>query len=171
MLRRCPAKKGDDGPQRSETRWRLAIDRPHRHLADGGAKLSQVMQHVGFEEVAFRDPLEGNLGQHGAVDRGEAVVRIEELPVAGGELGEEGQGGIADQAQPGHRRHVAQPVEAVALDVIGAALADRTHEPRDERRVHLPIAAELDDDIGASGERGLVAGDGRAAHPEILFMA
>ncbi len=77
---------------------------------------------------------------------------------------------IAEQA---HRRHALQrfgPVEAIALGVVGPAALDRSGEARDQRRVHLAIAIDLDHDVHALVECRLIAGAHGAAYALVLFV-
>ena len=61
-------------------------------------------------------------------------------------------------------------IEAVALGVIGLAALDGTREVRDQRRVHLAIAIDLDDDVHAFVKCRLVACAHGATDALVLFM-
>ena len=50
-------------------------------------------------------------------------------------------------------------------------LQDRMHERRQQRRVHLAVAVDLDHDVGATAERNPVAVHDRGAHPLVARVA
>ena len=71
-------------------------------------------------------------------------------------------------------RHRLQPVqleESVALGVVGLSLQDRADQPRDQSRVHLPVAVQLDDDLRAVRQRRAVARHGGSAHTEVAVVS
>ena len=77
---------------------------------------------------------------------------------------------IAEQA---HRRHALQrfgPVEAIALGVVRFAREHRRNELRQQCRVHLPVAIQLDDDVRTGRHRVPVTGHHRPADATIGLM-
>jgi len=58
-------------------------------------------------------------------------------------------------------------VEAIALGVVGPARDDRLDDPRNQGRVHLAVAVELDDDVRAKFGGLPISGQRRAAHAQI----
>ena len=61
-----------------------------------------------------------------------------------------------------------QVVEAIALGVVGFAAQDRRDEGRDQRRIHLPVAVELDDDGRTICHGATITGHHGAADAEVL---
>jgi hypothetical protein len=98
-----------------------------------------------------------------SVDRGVAVGRVEQVPVARRQLGQQRQHGVAEQAHRRHRADLLEVEEAVALGVVGLAVDDGGDEVGDQRRVHLAVAVDLDDDVDALGDGRLVAAHHGAA--------
>ena len=142
----------------------VAVHRLHRQVEHAGVQRAQAEQHVGFEEVARRDLARRQRAGHAGCDGGVAVGGVEHVPVAGRKLGEERERRVPHQAGSRHGAHVLDIVEAIALHVVGAALGDGGNEVRDQRRVHLPVAIQLQDHLRPRRQRLLVAGEHRAAH-------
>ena len=100
-----------------------------------------------------------------------AVGGVEQVPVAGGDLVEERQHGVAEQADGGHGLDLLQVEEAVALGVVGFAGQNGRHEVGHHARVHLPVAVDLDHDVHAIVQRGHVTGNDCRPHTSIDLVA
>ena len=93
------------------------------------------------------------------MDRGIAVGRVDDVPVARGELRQDREDRVAPQTHARHGRQLVELVEAVALRVVGFAREQRRDERRQQLGSHLPVAVDLHEDRRALVERGTVAGD------------
>ena len=152
----------------AQVRLLVAVHRVHGHVLDHGTHGVQAEQHVGLKEVAALQFVQRQFPQHPGVDGGVAIGRVHHRPVATAELGDEGQGGVAQQPYAGHVLQRVGAEEAVALGVVGAALADGGHEAGDEARVHLAVAVDLHHHVDAVGQCGLVGGEDGAAHAPVF---
>ena len=65
---------------------------------------------------------------------------------------------MPDPPEGGHGADDGDVGEAVSLGKVRPAVEERRHERRDERRIHLAVAVELDDDVGAQLEGALETG-------------
>ncbi len=149
----------------------VLVARHHGNLGHHGADGVEPEEQVRLEEVALAELVEGQLARHRAVEGGEAVRRIEDLPVARGELGEEGEDRVAEQPHPRHRLEVVGAVEAVALGVVRRSVEDRRDEPRDEPGIHLAVPVDLDQHVRAVAQRLAVAREHRAADAPLPIVA
>ena len=104
------------------------------------------------------------------MDRGVAVRRVEDRPIARGKLREEGQPDVAVSARRRHLAQLAFVEEAIALRVVGVARGDRRDELADRRRVHLAVRVQLDDDLGAELERADVAAQDGSPDPAVAVV-
>ena len=92
------------------------------------------------------------------------------MPVTRGQFDQERQRQIARTPDEWHRPNDGQIVETVSLRKVGLTRHDRLDELRDQRRIHLPVAINLDHDVGAEFERPLDAGLHGAADTSIDFV-
>src|SRR6185312_14047240 len=95
-IAQVPAQERTDHVHRAQAGSLVRVGSLHRHVHHHGAQLVQVKEQIGFKEVPFGDMLEIQFGQQASVDRGESVGGVEQLPVAGGQLGQERQHRIAE---------------------------------------------------------------------------
>ncbi len=128
----------------------------------------QVDEHVVLEEVAPRQVVEIDLFEEDGGDGEVAVLRIEDVPVARGELGEEGEGEVADQAVGGHLLQRVAGEEAVALGVVAGGRHQGVEEGGKVGGVHLAVAVHLHHDPLVRLQHRPKAGDHRPAHPLVL---
>ena len=142
----------------------------HRHVGDDGAQQIQMKQHVGFEKITGADPIARQQPDDLGVDRRETVGRIEHAPIAARHLRGEGQEKITHQP---HHRHAFQPgkiVETVAFGIVGFPGDDGMNQGRNQGGVHLTVAVQLDDDVGALGDGAGVTGERRTADSLVGFV-
>jgi hypothetical protein len=104
------------------------------------------------------------------VNRRVAVGRIHHIPVTARDLADQRKQRVPQQAQAGHALQERDVVEPVALDVVGVGGEQRPDEGRNHRRIHLSVAVDFHNDIGAVGKCRFVAGDHRATHATVLGM-
>ena len=143
----------------------------HGQFTHNRAEQVQVSKHGGFKEVGVVHALERELRQRLGADGDVAVGRVEDVPVAGGNLGQEAQSHVAEAADERHLSQGLEVAEAVALGVIGLAAHERDQQAGQVTRVHLPVAVHFDDDLRAEFERLAEAGHHCAADAAILFVA
>ena len=108
----------------------VAVDGRDRHVAGRDAQHVELDQQVVLELVALGDAVELQPLERAAVDRGVAVLRVEEVPVARRRLGQERQADVADDAVPRHAREGALAEEPVGLGEVGLAVSDRVEQRR-----------------------------------------
>ncbi len=117
-----------------------------------------------------RDRLECPAG-----DGGVAVLGIDHLPVPGGDLGEEGEEGVAEEAPLAHPTPELAVDEPVAHAVVGLPVYYRIEEMGEEGGVHLVVPGHHGGDIDlffilTSLKDGLIAGDDCSTDPLVLLV-
>ena len=141
------------GRARQRQRARLApVPGRNRDVPHDGAGQIRVTEQRDFEEETRSEALEVHLLQQLAADGEVAVGRVEDVPVAGGELGQEGQHHVSGEPPQGHARQVAPVDEPVALGEIRGARGDGLEQAAHHRRVHLAVTVDLHDDVRADRE-------------------
>src|SRR5712692_8495718 len=146
-------------PPDAEVRAFIAVACGDRDVPHGDVEDVQTDEHVVLEEVAVADACRIEELPDDAPDREIAVLRIDDVPVARRELGEEREGEVADDTQPRHAGQRLLVDEAVALRVSGARVIDeRVEELRELGEIHLVVAVDLHEQVrsglGAAGEPG-----------------
>jgi hypothetical protein len=84
-----------------------------------------VDQHVVLEEVIRRDVGQVEPLQHLGATGHEPILRIEDVPVAGRQLGQKSEGQAAQQPMAWHASERASVDKAVALRVVVVAVDQR----------------------------------------------
>ncbi len=123
-----------------------------------------------LKKVAVVDIFERQTLENFAAQGQEAVGGIETIPVAGGGFGEKTEGHVANPADEGHAAEGEKIAEAVALGEIGLPGDEWRDQGGDVFRRHLPIAIELDNDLGAEFESLLVAAEHGSTHTPVVGM-
>lgn len=160
------------GGARQRQRARLApVPGRNRDVPHDGAGEIRLTKQRDLEEETRAEPLEVHLLQQLAADGEIPVGRVEDVPVAGCELGQEGQHDVPGEPSFGHARQVAPVNEAIALREIRGAGGDRLEQAAHHRRVHLAVAVDLDDDVGADRQRVPEAGLHRAPQAPVLGVS
>lgn len=133
-------------------------DRDVRNPAPADVQPDQevVAVAVALIDLGEREGLEGLYR-----DRRVAVLGVHHLPVARGDLGEEGEEGVAETPQGRHPLPVGLVDEAVALGVVGPAVDDRVEEVGEVGCVHLVVPGHHRGDIHPVLDRLEVAGGDR----------
>jgi GT2 family glycosyltransferase len=149
----------------------LGVARRHRHIHDPRPLYIEPDQQVGFEEKSGRQPRERNPFQDFGLRREETIHGIEDVPIAGGELRQEGEADVADEPPLGHRAELPEVVEPAPLGMVCDAFQKRRNKPQDVLRVHLAIAITFDDDVMAGVDRGPHPGHRRCPDALIAVVA
>lgn len=149
----------------------IAVARRHRHIFDDRTRHRRHDQHRRLEEETRMQVARIDAAEQIGVDRGVAVVRIEDVPRPRGQLGDKGQHRIAEHAQGRHVGDHRLAVEAVSLGVVSAPGADRLEQTRQLRRIHLQVGVHLDQDVGAQLQRRTVAADHRRTNAAVDLVA
>src|SRR5439155_10811634 len=154
---------------RKLTRRALRIPRRNVDVADHAAQQAEAEQHARLEEVALPDRRIAEEWYERTVDGGVAIGRIENVPISGRELRQEGEAGIAESTATRHRAKLALVEKAIALRVVGPA----DHDGRDQRQqvigIHLPVGVHLRDDLCAESGGALVPCHHRGSNALVLF--
>lgn len=120
--------------------------------------------------VAGVDVVKADAFERPGGDGGVAVLGVHHLPVAGRDLGEEGEDGVADEPPGAHALPERRGEEAVADGVVAPAVDDGVEEHGEDLGVHLVVACHDCRDLDAVGEGCLVPGDDGGADTPVLFM-
>src|SRR4051812_29122267 len=93
------------------------VARRHRHVFDKRADLAQADQHRAFEKIPRVEARKLESAEGRAVDRGIAVGRIEDMPLAARGLDEKRQAGVADAPPERHAPERGGVVKAISFRV------------------------------------------------------
>src|SRR4029450_10283087 len=125
-LKEQPSDRRDDAPELDLRALADAVDRARGNVPHARVPDVQVDEHVVGEAVAAVDPVEVEPLERLAVDRRVAGLRVGDVPVAGRDLGQHGQDGVAKVAVPGHEIPRLAGEEPGRLRVVEIATGDRT---------------------------------------------
>ena len=81
----------------------VAIPGFERHVGHHRPQRIEPEQHVRLEKITPADLLQGQSRERRGVNRGEAVRRVEQVPVAAGHFRQQRQAGVTHHSDPGHR--------------------------------------------------------------------
>ena len=146
------------------------VDRLDRHIHHAHAGHVEPHQQVVGLAVALVHEVPVDRVQRGAVDRRVAGLRIGHMPVARGDLGEQRQDGVAEEAD---LRDLAEGLagdEPVALGVVGLVVDHRVEDGGQVGGVHLAVAGHHDGDVVVVVARVFVAAGDGAAHALVYRM-
>ena len=129
---------------------------PHQHVVGIAVRGVEVVEVDGFQGVG--------------ADGGVAGLGVGDVPVAGGDLGEQGQERVAQVADARRLLPGDAARQAVALAVVGLAIGDRLEDQGQLLGVHLAIARHDRDHLHAVVERRLVTGGDRFADAAVDLM-
>jgi len=121
--------------------------------------------------VAGIDVVKADAFERPGGDGGVAVLRVHHLPVAGRDLGEESEDGVADEPPGAHALAVRGGEEAVADGVVAPAVDDGVEEHGEDLGVHLVVACHDCRHLDAVGEGCLVPGDDGGADTLVDVVA
>ena len=158
-LEQEPGDRGHDLAQADAALLPNAVDRPRRVVADAPVPDVQVDEQVVGEAVARVEAVEVEEAQRLQRDRRVAGLRVGHLPVAGGDLREEGEDRVAEVAVAGDELPGLPGEEAICLRVVALAGDDSTDEGAEVGRLHLVVRCHDAGDVDLEVAGALVAGD------------
>ena len=158
-LEQEPGDRGHDLAQADAALLPHAVDRPRRVVAHAAVPDVQVDEQVVGEAVARVEAVEVEQAQRLERDGGVAGLRVGHLPVAGRDLREEGEDGVAEVAVARDQLPGLAGEEAVGLGVVALAGGDALDQGGEVVGIHLVVRGHDARDVDRVVARVLVAGD------------
>ena len=147
------------------------VDRPRREVAHARVPDVQVHEHVVRHPVPPVDSVEVEQPEILERDRGVARLRVGDVPVAGRDLRQQREHGVAEVARARDQVPGLAGEESVRLRVVDLAARDGLDERLEVRGVHLVVAGHHRRDVDPLVARALVAGDDRGADALVPLVA
>ena len=146
------------------------VDRTRRHVPHAGVPDVQVHEQVVREAVARVDAVEVERLEHRQGDRRVAGLRVGDVPVAGGDLRQQGKHGVAEVARVRDQLPGLAGEEAVCLGVVDLAAGDRLGDRLELAGIHLVVGRHDAGDVDPLLDRAPVARDDRRANATVPFV-